>query len=107
MKFKQVKIHPGTYSIQYPTNNAGSPHGETDTDSRVISIYFSNDMDLYRDTLLHEILHALLSEIHYFQNDDIEEDFVRRMTPRLLAFLQDNPKITKWLVNEKEKSKKP
>lgn len=106
MKFKKVIIHPAIYTIDYPQTHIGSDHGETDTDNRVISVHYSQDDNIHRDTLLHEILHAILSEIYFFKDDDAEENFVRRFTPRLLALLQDNPELIKWFVNEKSKNKK-
>jgi Zn-dependent peptidase ImmA (M78 family) len=51
--------------------------------------------------LLHEILHAVVYATGFEFKDDREEEFIRTMTPTLLATLQDNKKITEYLVNVK------
>lgn len=46
-----------------------------------------------RDTLMHELLHAILQ--HYEMDS---EKIVRLMTPALLAILRDNPKLVRFFT---------
>jgi hypothetical protein len=53
-----------------------------------------------RDTLLHELLHAIFDTsglAHSWQNAD-EEDAIRRISPLLLDVLRSNPKLVEYLV---------
>jgi hypothetical protein len=53
-----------------------------------------------RDTLLHEVLHAL-NDTAYALGDPrtpIEEETILRLTPPLLTLLRDNPKLVEFLV---------
>lgn len=103
MKFKYVNIHPFKYKLKYPKTSNSDTHGVTNNKLRTVTIYPHADEQQERDTLLHEALHALLHECLFFgDNDAQEEEFVLRFTPRLLAFMQDNPRIVEFLVNEEE-----
>lgn len=112
MKFKSVSIHPFKYALKYPRNKSSDNHGTTDRGNKEICIYPHKNKQAERDTLLHEIVHALLHESNLLREEDDrddrekkEEEFVLRFTPRLLAFLQDNPQIINYLVNQDENEK--
>lgn len=49
-------------------------------------------------TLVHEALHALLHDAGLDWSDEDEEKMVERLTPRLCAFLADNPTQVEHLV---------
>lgn len=107
MKFTKVKIHPSVYTLSYPKTRNSELCGTTQHTRRKITIYPHDCPQQERDTLLHECLHALCHEIQFFKSDEEEENFILRFTPRLLAFIQDNPKIARYLINEKETNKDP
>jgi hypothetical protein len=50
------------------------------------------------DTVLHEILHAILFQMAVLLPPDVEEQFVRSAATGLYAVLQDNPQLAKWLI---------
>ena len=50
-----------------------------------------------RDTLMHELLHAILQ--HYEMDS---EKIVRLMTPALIAILRDNPKLVRFFTEGTE-----
>ena len=51
-----------------------------------------------RDTMLHEVLHAVLYHQGRSGNASEEETFVRATATGLIGVLQDNPLFAKWLV---------
>jgi hypothetical protein len=51
-----------------------------------------------RDTMLHEILHAVVSNTALGMSDADEEQLIRTVTPWLLAVLRDNPDLTGFLT---------
>lgn len=59
-----------------------------------------------RDTVLHEILHAVVDQLDLkrrFKEEvdkQFEEDVVYALTPRLLALLRDNPQLVTYLVED-------
>lgn len=52
------------------------------------------------DTLLHEVLHAILHCQGRENGGDEEETYVRAIATGLLVVLRENPEFTKWLVTE-------
>lgn len=51
-----------------------------------------------RDTMLHELLHACVSNTPLNLSDEDEERVVRGITPWLLAALRDNPRLVAYLT---------
>jgi hypothetical protein len=51
-----------------------------------------------RDTLLHEVLHALLHTQGREYGGDIEEMYVRAIASGLIGVFQDNPELLQWLT---------
>ena len=56
--------------------------------------------DLKKDTLLHEVVHAILWQtgLQARFDGDSEEEFVRCFSPALLDTLQRNPKFVAYLT---------
>ncbi|SMG43139.1 hypothetical protein [Paraburkholderia susongensis] len=50
------------------------------------------------DTVLHEILHAILHGMGVQLSEAVEEKFVLATASGLISVLQDNPKFSKWLI---------
>lgn len=81
-----------------------SAHGETNTDSKQIVVYSNENEEVVRETLQHEILHALLEDIiatikDLEGEDKIEEQLIRLLSPRLMSFAVENPKLARYLWN--------
>lgn len=56
-----------------------------------------------RDTLLHEVMHAVFSETGLtmdFKEDDDEEKIVRRLSTCLLQVIRENPEFTAILTEK-------
>ena len=50
-----------------------------------------------RDTLLHEVLHAILMRHGFERTVEVEEAFVNPIATELIGVLQDNPEFAQWL----------
>lgn len=52
-----------------------------------------------RDTVLHELMHAILAQQgHTSYGNATEEAFVRPLAAGLVGIFQDNPEFAKWLT---------
>lgn len=78
--------------------------GETLPDDTEIIIRKAQSSCSKQNTLLHEILHAIVWESGYRQVADLsteqEETMVRVLTPWILAVLQDNPDVLAFLLSK-------
>ncbi len=67
-------------------------------DAGEIQIKPCDDMFVTKDTVLHEVMHA----IRYMQGredgGEVEEDYVRSLATGILGVLRDNPTFAKWLI---------
>ena len=77
--------------------------GETFPDDTEIIIRKRQSVCSKQNTLLHEIIHAIVWESGYRQIADLstetEENLVRILTPWILAVLQDNPNVLAFLLD--------
>ena len=55
-----------------------------------------------RDTMLHEVMHALLVKQGHtgscFDKDETEEKYVNALATGIVGVLQDNPDFAQWLI---------
>ena len=68
-----------------------------------IRIAIGMDPQQRRDTLLHEVMHAIFSETALtmdFKEDDDEEKIVRRLSTGLLQVLRENPDFTTLILEK-------
>lgn len=72
--------------------------GECDYDKAVIKVRDGLNDFSRKDTLLHEIMHAILHQ--QGRNDDPEEEerYVRALATGVIAVFQDNPRLAAWLA---------
>jgi hypothetical protein len=97
---KKLKIGCFTYDIISAKIKSPSNHGETNTDTKQILLSDTDNQQVVKETLLHEVLHALLEDaviLNLFTDDDHEERLVRYLSPKLMAVMQDNPKLVDYL----------
>jgi hypothetical protein len=86
-------------------------HGYTDNDDKVIKINTSYTEQSVKDTLLHEIQHAIFHDTYAFDVGDngdpevLEERVIRIFTPRLLQVMLDNPDLVDYLFKRDENEK--
>lgn len=52
-----------------------------------------------RDTLLHEVMHAVRYSQGREYGGDVEEDYVRSLATGLMGVFQDNPVLAQWLFS--------
>lgn len=91
-------------SIEAIPNEDGSEFlGETRCKANIIKI--RNDLSPYRErqTLLHEILHAMLYVLGRYEIWDSEDD-IQAMATGLLNLLRDNKELVEFLMKNMEES---
>jgi len=104
---KDVVVAPRVYKVVVDGNGHAEDanvDGMTSFDQGRILIKGALTEDPTRDTLLHEILHALIDQTSVKRqlkdmDKDLEEDFVWALTPRLLGLLRDNPELVEYLTS--------
>lgn len=103
-----VRVGPFTYRVtsdraemnQRCRDETADLLGHCDRRAGVISIEPNQSPDQKRDSLLHESLHGITDLIGLAadMSDAEEEQLVRRLSPAILAFLRDNPKVVAFLT---------
>lgn len=71
--------------------------GETREYFQRIAISTGMGPDAERDTMLHEVLHAIWRQTPFRQHDE-EERIIQALAPALLDTLRRNPKLTAYLL---------
>jgi len=102
MKKFRARVGCFDYSVEIHEGHLSENHGDTDRDEKRINIFNSGNDEVVRETLQHELLHALMEDL--FQAikeiekvDDQEEQFIRLFSPRLFQFALDNPGIIDYM----------
>lgn len=92
---KTVKIGGHTISI---TQKSGLENmGEYEREKGLITLEKDMDQSQKAATLLHEILHVILTEMHPKLPAQTEEGVVTALEVGLFAFIKDNPKVVRYL----------
>ena len=75
-------------------------YGDCCNEKKLIRVYCGTAMAMVRDTLLHEILHAVW-HLSYLQNNEEEEKAVSRLSTGLIGFFDDprNAKVKSFLMD--------
>lgn len=75
-------------------------YGDCCNEKKLIRIYCGMAMSAVRDTLLHEILHAVWN-LYYLQNNEEEEKAVSRISTGLIGLFDDprNAKVMSFLMD--------
>lgn len=84
-------------------------NGFTDRNTGEIGLHLGLGPDVERVVMLHEVLHAIVGATGMHQDilseggpvGGTEEQVVNRLTPILLAVLQDNPKLYEYLTDRR------
>ncbi len=73
--------------------------GECDYDNATIRLATKLSPFDLKDTLLHEVLHAILGQqSSWFRSVEEEEQYVLAIATGLTGVLQDNPEFAQWLI---------
>jgi len=62
--------------------------------------------DFQKEVLLHEVLHGIMDDAHMdkiVKDENLLEDFVAALAPRLIQVLSDNPTLIGFLTNVEKK----
>jgi len=104
---KPTKFKTGFYNwkIVWSEEPVSEMFGKTDEASKVITIYKHINKEVERETLFHELLHAIGEDkflsVFHFEPDkkeiDREELMVRLLSPVLMQTLSDNKDLTRYL----------
>lgn len=102
---KVVYVGTFDYDVRLTKDLSSSILGETDTDNDLILIRKDQSKANLRDTLIHELLHAVLfaggiSKALDFDHDK-EEKLVVLLSPWINALIQDNPELIDYLLAAK------
>ena len=75
-------------------------YGDCCNEKKIIRVYCGTASSVIRDTLLHEILHAVWS-LSYLQNNEEEEKIICRISTALIGFFDDprNAKVKNFLMD--------
>ena len=91
----RLKIGYRLYGVEWPEDGGmddDNRWGECDKRRGMIRVSsLQRPPDALAETLVHEILHALIYDAGTEWDDDMEEQVVRLLSPRLAAFIRDNP----------------
>lgn len=103
---KIIFIGPHDYEVSISKKKIDSNlFGETDNTNSEIHVHPDQSLQNKRDTLLHEILHAIafasgMKKVLEW-NDETEEKVIRLLSPWLLGVVQDNPDLIEWITEQK------
>lgn len=92
----RLKVGPFVYRVD-TTDEMDDQDGTTMTSEKSILLRKSLDDQSIRETLVHEVLHAIL-DLTWFRGYDDEERLVASVSPLLYQFLRDNKKVVGWLL---------
>jgi len=101
--FKTLRLIGKRHRIEWGCQELKADDGDDvdglfDASKKLIQIAAGQTHDDERETLLHEILHALEVQMHAH----IPEDKLRQLAVGLYATLKDNQKLVQYLLEEEE-----
>lgn len=118
-----IKIGPLRYTVKVATNlrikakDAAYTEGFHHEDDVIAlrgvhsddDLHIEIDRDLpptlFRQTVIHELLHALVAQstvTDMFENSETEEKFVRRVAPWLLGLIDENPRLVEFITGRRQ-----
>jgi len=103
---KKIKIGYFTVKINYVHDlhdeNGNLLIGLSTIDTATIDINIDFPDQIIKETLLHEIMHFLLSDTALFPEEmvNLEEEVIRVLSPKTMAVLTINKKLTKFLLSK-------
>ena len=104
---RRIYIGMEDYIVRVTKNMPNDFYGETKNDLSEIDLHPEQSPGKLRLTTVHESLHAI---IHVFGigrvmglNHESEEQFVVSLSPWILAWLRDNPKLVEFLMENRDR----
>lgn len=109
---KSVRVGPYRYTVKVDADRIKELEKESNVDlygittHGILEIVLQPDVadTVLRETLLHEVLHAVLfnTGISDRMTDKAEEHLVRALSPALFSLLRDNPDLVQYLTGGDE-----
>ena len=94
-----MRLQIGPFNVAVTTDPRMVDLGEWDGRNLLVKIRSDQAAGQQRDTLLHEILHAVVTVVGQECHEGIE-DVVAALSPTLLDTLRRNPDLVKYLTGE-------
>lgn len=95
---KKLTIGPFRYAVMVPSFLPDAD-GATNYSQRVIAVNGSLSEQSQRETLLHEVLHAVIDQTGFRNLEKEEEEkLVASLSPPLLSVLRSNPTFVSFLT---------
>lgn len=95
-----VRIGPHEWTVRrQPIDADGEYYGRTVERELAILIAPGNAPSQERDTMLHELLHAIWAHTGLDYDDEQQEQIVRSLSTPLLGALRDNPRLVTFLLD--------
>lgn len=98
-----IRVFGRTYTFNY--ENAGGLGqdrvGSCDNLHQIITVDGNQSLVEEADTVIHEVLHAIVYTMKLGFPIDEEEKFVSAIATGLIGVLQDNPEFAAWLIENK------
>ncbi len=98
---RSVRVGHRTYKIAawpHKEANPANKYGECSSQEGIIRVDTYYSIEQVRDTLLHEIMHAIYREWG-LQDEDKEERTVATMATALTQVMADSPECRKWFAD--------
>lgn len=98
---KSVKVGTSKFPIhvvaEYPRDCDDNSYGLTNLPTETIYIKADQAEGQMKDTVAHEVLHAIANRGAFRISDENEERMIQQIVPWLLLVIQDNPKLVAYL----------
>lgn len=110
MKYNSIKVGAQSYKLEeFDMDFADDARRWGDTAPHKATIRLCSDLPYtaWAETLIHEICHAILWDAGMPWAGPEVEDAIGRASPRIAAFVRDNPKFVKHLVDILANEAKP
>lgn len=106
---KTARVGCFTYTIELHDASVSDNHGDTCLEKKKINLFDNGNSEVLKETLLHEFLHTLLEDVLRTIKDiespaEQEEQLIRILSPRLMAWGQDNPELLDFIWGEEDDS---
>lgn len=94
--FKTIRVMGKRVRMNWDATLPDKDWGEYDPNTATISVAPMVAIDEKKETVLHEILHA----IETMSGNSIPETYIRALSVGLFAVLRDNKTVTQWILEE-------
>ncbi len=105
MRPKSVQVGPHVYTITYEKGLVSATDGSsgaTGADTQSILVDDQLGSTVERETVLHEVLHAVWTQtlLDLTLDDNQEEQVIWSLSPRLLDVIRSNRSLIYWLMSD-------